>query len=69
MKLGIALIIIGIALFIDGVIRIALGAATLDVLLIIGGTLTGLVLGGGLILYGARRIKRHKQNYNPPLDN
>ena len=61
MKLAITLLVIGPLLFIDGAIRAYSGAATGNPLLIIGGLLTGLMLGGFLFYRGIRRYQRFKQ--------
>lgn len=60
MKLAWVFIIIGGSLFIEGTIRIVLGLMSWNLLLVLGGAITGWLLGGWLIDKGYHRLKRAK---------
>lgn len=62
MKLGVLLIILGIALFIDGTLRVGMGFIALPetqtAFPILGGIVTGWLLGIWVIYRGIKRIRR-----------
>jgi len=57
MKLGIFLTILGVAIFLDGILRFIMGITQSNLGLIVGGLLTGLGLGSFLFYKGIKRIK------------
>ena len=59
-KLSVTLIVIGVFLIADGMLRMVMGLASADYLLVLGGFLTGLLLGGYLLYRGIRRYGRIK---------
>ena len=61
MKLAWALIVVGVLLFTEGTIRMSLGVLGADLPLVIGGILTGLLLGSFLFYRGIRRYQRLKK--------
>ena len=61
MKLAVTLIVIGILLFVDGMIRVAAGATNGNPSLMVAGLLTGLMLGGFLFYKGIRRYQCFKK--------
>ena len=61
MKLGITLTVIGGILVLDGTVRLTMGLMSLELGLVIGGVLTGWVLGGSLLFFGIRRIVKAKK--------
>lgn len=60
MKLGITFLIIGAIIFIDGMIKIAIGFAGGNGGLVVAGIITGLGLGGLLVYFGVKRISKKK---------
>ena len=58
MKLAITLVVIAAVLLVDGGMRIILGFAQGNAIALIGGILTGVVLGGYLLYRGIKRMKR-----------
>lgn len=61
MKLAWTFIIIGVLLFIDGMVRVAAGATGGEPSLMVAGLLTGLILGGFLFYKGVKRYQRFKK--------
>ena len=66
MKLAITLIVIGALLLAEGGVRIGIGFTSGNAGLVVGGMLTGLMLGGFLLYIGIRRYKRHATTRKHP---
>jgi hypothetical protein len=61
MKWGIALIVIGAILLIDGTIRFMMGLVGSAPALITGGVLTGWLLGGWVLYSGIKRLQKYRE--------